>query len=228
MGSPVSTTGTMGRLGRNFTDEPCWTLELDFDGSGVGRRNADSTGRRTSTTTRPWLRKPSNDCQRPFRDAECICYATSSTGLPVQRQGRACSPTAAPRFSLIFWTSAQPTTLALQLRIVRALKKLPGLECLDAGAYSLAHFFFIARPVFPKGMADPIVKPVRFHRAKRAQVDLNEKLLSEIDIGEEDAPENKPRGAQGPGDRALVVDPELEIDPGQAGGRGDPQQSRPR
>jgi hypothetical protein len=204
MGWPISTTGTMGRLGRNFTDEPRWILELDFDGlAAVDGRPIDRPKDFGDIVIKEALKR----LPAAFRDAECICYGTSSTGLPFNAKGEPANGLA--RFRLIFWLTA-PATLALQARIVRALKKLPGLECLDAGAYSLAHFFFIARPVFPAGMVDPIAKPVRFHKAKQAQVDLNE-LMSQIDIGEEDAPENKPRGAQGSGDRALLVDPELRL-----------------
>jgi Family of unknown function (DUF5906) len=203
MGSPVSTTGTMERKGFNFTDEPRWTLELDFDGmpSADGRSidRPEDFGDTVIEEALKWL-------PAAFRDAEYICYATSSTGLPFNATGEPCNGCA--RFRLVFWLSS-PTTLAVQAQIVRALKKLPGLQCLDGGAYSLAHFFFIARPLFPAGMADPIAKPVRFHKGGQAQVDLNE-LMSQIDIGEETAPENQPRGAQNSDYRALVVAPELQ------------------
>jgi hypothetical protein len=204
MGSPVSTTGAMERKGFNFTDEPRWTLELDFDGlPSFDGRPIDRPEDFGDTLIEEALKR----LPAAFRDAECVLYATSSTGLAFNARGEPADGCA--RFRLVFWTTS-PTTLALQAQIVRALKKLPGLQCLDDGAYSLAHFFFIARPLFPAGMTDPIKKPVHFRKGKRAQVDLNE-LMSQIDIGEETAPENRPRGAQGSDDRALIVAPELRL-----------------
>ena len=113
-----------------------------------------------------------------FRDADCVLYATSSSGVSVNAFGKPAE--GAARFRLVFWLS-RPLPLAMHTEIVKGLRKIPGLECLDDSVYSLAHFLFIARPEFPAGMKDPIRIPVRFFRGERRQVDVDA-LLSQIDL----------------------------------------------
>ena len=114
------------------------------------------------------------------------------------------------RFRAIFLLS-RPLFFAEQKQIVIALKKLPGLDCLDLAIYSVPQFSFIARPEFPDGMADPIAKPVILCKGGQSQVDVDV-LLTEIDV--EPAPKGR-SGTRGPAagmeERRLNVAPELRV-----------------
>ena len=72
-----------------------------------------------------------------FKHADCVCYATSSTGLPLNAFGKPADRSA--RFRLVFWLS-RPLPLAMHTEIVKALRKIPGLECVDGGIYGLVAF----------------------------------------------------------------------------------------
>ena len=209
-GAPNTVTKAAARDSDNFTDEPCCRLELDFDGfrAAEGRRLD-----RPKDFSNVLVEEARNVLPAAFKHADCVCYATSSTGLPLNAFGKPADRSA--RFRLVFWLS-RPLPLAMHTEIVKALRKIPGLECLDGGIYSLAHFLFVARPEFPAGMRDPIGKPVRLHQSEQRQVDVDA-LLSQIDLN--GAPEPKPREQRhyGPADadpsrRLLHVDPARRTD----------------
>jgi hypothetical protein len=207
-GAPYDVTRAITREGDNFTDEPCCRLELDFDGfKAANGRRLD----RPKDFSDVLVEEVRNVLPAAFKHADCVCYATSSTGLPLNAFGKPAD--GAARFRLVFRLS-RPLPLAMHAEIVKGLRKIPGLESLDANIYSLSHFLFVARPEFPAGMRDPIGKPVRFHQGSHRQVDVD-MLLSQIDL----TPESKPRdqGRYGPADadpsrRLLHVDPARRYD----------------
>ena len=196
---------TRRRTGKNFSDVQCRLFVLDFDGLA-------------SVTPGERLDRPEDFGERAFREiierlpaafnADCLLVATSSTGLPVNAKGKPANGCA--RFRAIFLLS-RPLFFAEQKQIVIALKKLPGLDCLDLTIYSVPQFSFIARPVFPPDMDDPIAKPVIPCKGGQTQVDVD-MLLTEVDV--EPA---SPKGRRTDGtpvraeDRRLDVAPELRI-----------------
>ena len=105
-----------------------------------------------------------------FKSVDCLLVATSSTGLPVNAKGEPANGCA--RFRAIFLLS-RPLFFAEQKQIVIALKELPGLDCLDLAIYSVPQFSFIARPIFPPGMDDPIAKPVIPCKGGQSQIDVD-------------------------------------------------------
>jgi AAA domain len=196
---------TRRRTGKNFSDLQCRLLVLDFDGLASA-----SPGER--------LDRPEDFGERAFREtlgrlpaafnADCLLVATSSTGLPVNAKGKPANGCA--RFRAIFLLS-RPLFFAEQKQIVIALKKLPGLDCLDLAIYSVPQFSFIARPEFPPDMDDPIAKPVIPCEGGQSQVDVD-MLLTEIDV--EPGPKGRLRTDGTPvraEDRRLNVAPELRI-----------------
>jgi hypothetical protein len=197
---------TYRRTKKDFSDLQCRMLVLDFDGLA-----SVSPGER--------LDRPEDFGERVFNEArerlpaafnaDCLLVTTSSTGLPVNAKGKPANGCA--RFRAIFLLS-RPLFFAEQKQIVIALKKLPGLDCLDVAIYSVPQFSFIARPEFPHGMNDPIAKPVIPCRGGQTQVDVN-MLLTEIDV-EQATPKGRsgtrgtPASAE---DRRLDVAPELRV-----------------
>ena len=198
--------GKHRRAKENFVDEPCWLFALDFDGlkpakPGTRLDRPDDFGK--AALDEALKRLP------PAFDADCLCYATSSTGLPVNAKGEPANGRA--WFRLVFLLS-RPLTFAEQKQIVRALKQLPGLECLDEAIYVLAQFSFVTRPQFPAGMADPIKEPALLCEGARPSVDVDA-LLKEVIV--EPAPE-RPDKQRSPGtgaeERLLHVDPAIRYE----------------
>ena len=193
---------TRRRTGKNFSDLPCRLLVLDFDGLAPvspGKRldRPEDFGDAVLAEIRQRL-------PPAFKSVDCLLVATSSTGLPVNAKGKPANGCA--RFRAIFLLS-RPLFFAAQKQIVIALKKLPGLDCLDLAIYSVPQFSFIARPIFPPGMDDPIAKPVIPCKGGQSQIDVD--LLTEIDV--EPA---SPMGRRTDGTPVRAEDRRLSVAPG--------------
>jgi hypothetical protein len=117
-GAPNDTTKAIAREGDNFSDEPCCRLELDFDGfKAAGGRRLD----RPKDFGEAVVEEARKVLPTAFQDADCVCYATSSTGFPVNAFGKPAEGGA--RFRLVFWLS-RPLPLATHTEIVKALRKI--------------------------------------------------------------------------------------------------------
>lgn len=89
--------------------------------------------------------------------APLLLVATASTGFEINAKGLPANGCA--RFRAI-WELSRGMTLKERKAVAEALSKLPGLGCVDVAIYTVEHNVFIARPVMPEGMADPIAEPV--------------------------------------------------------------------
>jgi hypothetical protein len=200
---------THPRVKDNFADDPSWLFQLDFDGlAATDARRID----RPEDFGAVALREARQRLPAAF-DADCVLYATSSSGLPFNAKGEPANGRA--RFRLVFLLS-RPLTFAQQRQIVVTLAlKWRGLSCLDTSIYVLPQFSFIARPKFSAGMNDPIQKPVSLYEAaeRRVNVDM---LLGEL--GVDLAPESDGGTRRGSGrveraeGRLLHVDPAIRYE----------------
>ena len=209
---------THPRRALNFVDGPSWLLSLDFD--GLAAANSMRLDRPEDFGAGA-LREARERLPAAF-DADCVLYATSSTGLPVNAKGEPANGCA--RFRVVFWLS-RPLSFAEQRQITQALKALPGLDCLDDAVCTVTQFSFVARPVFSDGMADPIEKPVLVFKGAQRRLDVN-LLLSVIDA---ELPLKRGPGQRSPvsaEERRLDVDPELRVLARAPGRRRHRQQSR--
>jgi hypothetical protein len=196
------------RTSANFSDAPHWAFEIDFDGldpdeGGPPLDGPEAFGDVVVCTARARLPKA-------LGSADCVLYATSSTGLPVNARGEPANGRA--RFRLVFQLS-KPLRFANQSRIAAALKMLPGLNCIDIGLYGVPDFVFVARPEFPKGMTDPVANPVIHCKDESAYVDVDalERDLS-FHLIEADWQRRTNSGMEGPENRLLQVDPNIRFD----------------
>jgi hypothetical protein len=191
------------RTATNFIDEPCPLFVIDFDGLSSMTEKArldrpEDFGDIVLAEARKRLPAALN--------ADCILYATSSTGLRVNAKGepsRGCA-----RFRAVFWLT-RPLPCTVQKRFMRALMQRPGLACLDTGVCVMPQFSFVARPEFPVGMADPIKQPVIFRKGTQRRVDV---VALREELGDEFAmvyAEERPTGTRlkpGSAERLLNVD----------------------
>jgi hypothetical protein len=195
------------RAAENFVDEPCWVFALDFDGltpAEPGERIDRPGDFGEAALDEAFKRLPA------AFDADCLLYATSSTGLTTNAKGERADGRA--WFRLVFLLS-RPLTFAEQKQIVLALvlgrRRRRGLSCLDTSIYNLPQFSFVTRPKFPAGMADPIQKPTFLCTGTGRCVDVDA-LLSEIGVSlasEQRGKTRQMREGWGADERLLHVDP---------------------
>ena len=196
------------RRASNFDDDPSWLLQLDFDGlAAADARRIDRPEDFGAVT----LREARQRLSLAF-DTDCVLYATSSTGLPFNAKGEPANGRA--RFRLVFPLS-RPLTFAEQSQIVLALGRRRGLSCLDMSIYVLPQFSFVARPVFPSDMNDPIERPVSLYEGAKRRVDVDA-LLSELPVDLTPEPRGGTHSASGRAERAegrlLHVDPAIRYE----------------
>ena len=90
-----------------------------------------------------------------FKSVDCLLVATPRPACQSTPRGEPTNGRA--RFRAIFLLS-RPLFFLEQRQLVAALVERPGLDCLDLSIYSVSQFTFVARPIFPDGMTDPIHK----------------------------------------------------------------------
>ena len=194
------------RDAKHIADQRSWLLVLDFDGlaSKTGARldRPEDFGDAVLAEIRQRL-------PPAFKAVDCLLLATSSTGLPFNSRDEPANGCA--RFRAIFVLS-RPLFFSEQKQIVAALMKRSALDCLDLSIYSMAQFAFVARPIFPDDMGDPIHEPVLLRKGDQRQVDV-EMMLVEVDI--ELASPKERSGTRGTTvsaeERRLDVAPELRV-----------------
>jgi hypothetical protein len=198
------------RVAGNFIDEPCSLFVIDFDGlpplaEGARLDRPKDFGDVALAEVRKRL-------PAAF-DADCVMYATSSTGLPVNAKGEPANGRA--RFRMVFWLT-RPLPCAAQRRFTRALMQRPGLDCLDTGVCVVPQFSFVDRPEFPDRMVDPIKQPVIFRKGAHCRVDvvaLREELSDEFAKVHAEEWSTGTRGRRaGAENRLLDVDPVIRGD----------------
>ena len=186
------------RDAKHIADQQSWLLALDFDGlastkAGAGLDRPEDFGD-------PVLAEIRKRLPPAFKSVDCLLVATASTGLPVNSRGEPTNGRA--RFRAIFLLS-RPLFFFEQRQLVAALVERPGLDCLDLSIYSVSQFTFVARPIFPDGMTDPIHEPVLLRKGSQSQVDVDA-LETQIDVTLTPKVHTRPVSAE---ERLLDVDP---------------------
>ena len=93
-----------------------------------------------------------------------------------------------------------------------ALGRRRGLSCLDMSIYVLPQFSFVARPVFPSDMTDPIERPVSLYEGAKRRVDVDA-LLSELSVDlARDQHERARQKTANAEERLLDVDPGIRYE----------------
>ena len=119
------------------------------------RRERASTAPRILAT--PCSPKFANGCRR--RSSPSIVSWSRRPRPACRSTPEASRPTGA-RVSAQYFCCRGPLFFSEQRQLVAALEERPGLDCLDLSIYSVSQFTFVARPIFPDGMTDPIQEPV--------------------------------------------------------------------
>ena len=188
------------RNANNIADLQSWLLALDFD--GLAPMEAGARLDRPEDFGDAVLAEVRKRLPAALAAADCVMYATASTGTPFNSRGEPAADRA--WFRLVLWLS-RPLFFAEQKLLTLALKQLPGLDCLDTAITAVSQFSFIARPEFPDGMTDPIQTPVLLFKGDQRQVDVDA-LEMQIEVT---LTPTKQRASSRAEDRLLDVDPSI-------------------